>query len=169
MHVYECKVPFSDIADYPLGGLLASWEEQRGLEHRSQRLLPGRGDFDLRPIRSLLGRINLLSVHRSPDALRFVWRRHGGEGVQVHGIDRTGLDTTTLNPERYRDVVERHYREVVDLRTPTLYEIESIFDHHQTPRFYRRLLLPFATDGHNVDMLLSAWDEESRSRDPVRM
>jgi hypothetical protein len=168
MHVYECKVPFSDIADYPLGGLLASWERQRDLEHGSHRLLQGRGDFDLSPIRTLLGRINLLSVHRSHDALRFVWRRHGGEGVDMHGIDRTGLDTTTLTPARYRDVVERHYREAVDLRAPTLYEIESIFDRHQTPRFYRRLLLPFATDGHNVDMLLSALDEESRGRNPIR-
>jgi hypothetical protein len=65
MHIYECRLPFSDVADCALGGLLASWRGQRDAETGSNRLLPGRGDFDLRLIRTLLGRINLLAVTRA--------------------------------------------------------------------------------------------------------
>jgi hypothetical protein len=42
MHIYESRLPFSDISDYPLGGLLASWLRQRDAESGSLRLLPGR-------------------------------------------------------------------------------------------------------------------------------
>jgi hypothetical protein len=163
MNVYERRLPLDDIAGCPLGDLLAYWERRRG-KGGSCLALPARRDLNFRSIKSLLGRINVVAVHREPPAMRFVWCLHGTESVLVHGVDRTGKDTSTLQPAYYRELVERHYGECVTRGEPTLYEIESDFDRVRRPQYYRRLLLPLAADGRTVDMLLTAWDADLRSR-----
>jgi hypothetical protein len=163
MNVYERRLPLDDIAGCPLGDLLAYWERRRG-NGGSCLALPARRDLNFRSIKSLLGRINVVAVHREPPAMRFVWCLHGTESVLVHGVDRTGKDTSTLHPAYYRELVERHYRECATCGEPTLYEIESDFDRVRRPQYYRRLLLPLAADGRTVDMLLAAWDADLRSR-----
>jgi hypothetical protein len=163
MNVYERRLPLDDIAGCPLGDLLAYWERRRG-KGGSRLTLPARSDLNVRSIKPLLGRINVVAVHREPPAMRFIWRMHGTESVLVHGVDRTGKDTSTLHPAYYRELVERHYGECVTRGEPTLYEIESDFDRVRRPQYYRRLLLPLAADGRTVDMLLTAWDADLRSR-----
>jgi hypothetical protein len=162
MNVYERRLPLDNIAGCPLGDLLVYWERRR--EGESSVALPARQDLNLSSITSLLGRINVIAVHREPPAMRFVWRQHGTESVLVHGVDRTRKDTSTLRPAYYRELVERHYRECATRGEPTLYEIECAFDRVQQPQYYRRLLLPLAADGRTVDMLLAAWDADLRSR-----
>jgi hypothetical protein len=112
------------VAQHPLGDLLAYWERRRG-KGGSHLALPARQDLNLHLIKSLIGRINVIAVHREPPAMRFVWCQHGTESVLVHGVDRTGKDTSTLRPAYYRELVERHYRECASRGEPTLYEIES--------------------------------------------
>jgi hypothetical protein len=152
--IRESRLPMSAIATSPLGELLAfwTWSAQDGLPgwHRL-------GDFFLP---SLASRTNVIGVQHDHPALRFVWRRHASDSVSVHGLDRSGKDTSTLTPTPYRELVERHYGECVISGKPTLYEIDSPFDHHLQPQFYRRLLLPFGLDRLRVDLLLTAWDTE---------
>ena len=91
MNVYERRLPLDDIAGCPLGDLLAYWERRRG-KGGARLALPARRDLNLRSIKSLLGRINIVAVHREQPAMRFVWCLHGTESVLVHGVDRTGKD-----------------------------------------------------------------------------
>jgi hypothetical protein len=131
--VYERRLPLGDIAGSPLGDLLAYWERQRD----ARRALPARCHLKVLSIEPLLGRINLIAVHREPPPMRFVWRLHGKDSVLVHGVDRTGKDTSTLQPVYYRELVERHYAECATFGEPTLYEIASAFDRVQQPQHYR--------------------------------
>jgi hypothetical protein len=163
LKLYERRLPLSDLAACPLGDLLAYWERRRGND-RSRAALPARRDLDVLSITSLRGRINLIAVQREPGGMRFVWHLHGTESVLVHGIDRTGKDTSTLRPPHYRELVERHYVECATRCEPTLYEIVSDFDRVRQPQYYRRLLLPLAADGRTVDMLLVGWDAGLRGR-----
>jgi len=152
--IHESRLPLTTIGGCPLGDLLAYWtwsakDGPPGGHKLGNFLFP-----------SLVHRTNLIGIRRDRATLRFVWRRHGSDSVLVHGVNRTGKDTGTLTPAPYRELVERHYGECVTSGKPTLYEIESPFDHHLRPQYYRRLLLPFATDGLMVDLLLAAWDAE---------
>ena len=87
MNVHERRLPLNDIVGCPLGGLLAYWERRRG-KSGSPLGLPARRDVNVHSIKSLLGRINVVAVHREPPAMRFVWCLHGTESVLVHGVDR---------------------------------------------------------------------------------
>jgi hypothetical protein len=156
--IYQCRLPLAEIAGSPLGDLLARWEEQ----HVARGALPARRQLEVLSIEPLLGRINLIAVQRDP--LRFVWRLHGRNSVLVHGIDRTGKDTTTLRPAYYRVLVEWHYAACAICGEPTLHEIQGSFDGIEAIQYYRRLLLPLAEDGQAVDTLLSAWDTDVRTR-----
>jgi hypothetical protein len=163
MHVYERRLRLGDIGDCPLGALFACWKRYPSAVG-SLRMLPGRRALDSISIEPVLGRVNIVAVQRKQEGFRFVWRRHGVDGAVLHGDDLTGKDTSTLHPLGYRELIERHYGEAAMLGEPTLYELESIYEHHLSPRYYRRLVLPLATDGRTVDMLVTAWDANLRGR-----
>jgi hypothetical protein len=118
--------------------------------------LPGRDDIEPGPVHKLLPRIFLLDVLRTPgsERLGFRFRLVGSEFFEINGVELTGLTIEqAFAPERV-EAMRSAYTEVVTSRKPllTLRTSPGVEDRHHI--LYDRLLLPLASDGGTVDMIL---------------
>ena len=128
----------------------AYWQSRRP----SAGLLPSRTDLDPVDIPQLLPWINLIEVHYTEAGdVRFRHRLVGTGIVEMRDRDATGkwfdefYDRDTLR--RIRTVMD----EVIELREPRIFDndLGSVGKPH---RRYRTLLLPLASDGRSVDMVI---------------
>lgn len=129
-----------------LATLLAFW---RGLVPSG---LPGRQHLD--PIAigtALLPYVFLADV--LDGGQRFRWRLIGTHIVSHAGTDDTGKELGATVGPGTRDAILGHYRQVAQNRQPLCHRSEFV---GQDGRVYRydRLLLPMASDGATVDMIL---------------
>jgi hypothetical protein len=115
-------------------------------------LLPGRRHFDPAAVHKLLALVWLVDVHRAP--LRFKYRLIGTAHVEAEGRDRTGewLDeaherfaTSTALPQF---VAVAEAGRIAFYRGPPAYVVKKDYI------AIERLILPLATGGRMVDMLL---------------
>lgn len=136
-----------ELADLPseIRPLFAYWRKQR-----NDRLMPSRAQIDPTDLRAMLRYTSLVEI--TPAPRNFLYRVIGTNLSHRPGGPRDRRNTTELRPERYRQMVERHYGEACDLRRPTLYGVKLSFKDVQLT--YRRLILPLANDGANPNMLL---------------
>jgi len=116
--------------------------------------LPGRQDVDPLDIPELLPHIAMYDVVREADRLRFRIRLLGTANVQLMGSDCTGqfLDEQ-MRPEEGAPVIAT-YRLVVDEGRPHYWR-SFLSTPGREHMHYERLLLPLATDGAAVDMMLA--------------
>lgn len=130
---------------------LAYWRARKP----SPGLLPSRQDLDpLDMPRSLLPWINLIEVHRADDDLRYRHRLVGTGIVDMRNRDGTGFWFEQLYEPARRQQIRRVLDGVVRDRQPDILRD----DLGNTGRFYRTLhslVLPLATDGVSVDMLMA--------------
>ena len=127
--------------------------KQVGLYWRSKiknGLLPARGDIDPVEIPSLLRHIILWEVEHSP--LRFRGRLVGSHIVAMSGRDSTGRYIDYIDDN---GVIEAEYRAATASGLPRYQERRAHWPNHDF-KYYARLLLPLAKDGHSVDMLFGA-------------
>ena len=116
------------------------------------RPMPSRKDLDPVHVPRHLASMMLIDVLRDP--LRFRYRLVGTRVVEASGEDRTGrffdeFEFFSVNP-----IVMEQYRTTVEMRQP-LYSLEPFTNCiKQTSYEVERLLLPLATDGERVDMVL---------------
>jgi hypothetical protein len=118
---------------------------------RCGRLAPKRRDIDPVDLVDVLPRIMLIDVDGNPP--RFRYRLSGTAIGHTHGTEPTGKTPLDLPPAPYGQLLERHYRECVERKEPSLYLI--VLDTLDRSRAYARLLLPFSEDGATVSMLMT--------------
>ncbi len=115
--------------------------------------LPGRQHLDPMHIPELLPSVWLLDVQREPFRLRY--RLVGTRIEEVRGQKLTGTWLDDTSPEIVNfEAYYRRYRGVVESRQPNWRRGRSQMQHLRDIEELENILLPLATDGNGVDMLL---------------
>jgi hypothetical protein len=118
---------------------------------RRGRPLPARADFDPLDLKYLMGKLLLVDVLREP--LRFRFRLVGTELVKHAGIDLTGRMLDDYPYPEFREHMRELYTAAVTTRQPLgSSQARLVLDGRL--RRYEGLLLPLASDGETVDMLM---------------
>lgn len=125
-------------------------------------ILPGRQHFDPLDIPDLMPWVIMFNVNRKQAAIRFQFRLVGTGVVERYGRDMTGK----FFEEAYRDeTLERQiktYTEVAVTANPSSTRQKvPVADKEFVD--YERLILPMASDGQTVDLLIAlmAFDNSS--------
>jgi hypothetical protein len=118
---------------------------------RRGRPLPARADFDPIDLKYVLGKLLLVDVLREP--LQFRFRLVGTELVKRLGVDLTGRTLDDYPDPEYREFLRQRYTAAVAARRP-LSSIQTRLILDGRLRRYEALLLPLASDGVTVDMLM---------------
>lgn len=136
--------------DVRLADLLTYWRNKR-----AGRRFPARADIDPLDLRSLLGNINLIDVMRDDASrFRFRYRLFGSEFVFYHGGDLTGVWVDEIPNAVYREQLSGLYTHVVMTGATPMVSYDYLLE-SQRHRF-QALILPLASDGETVDMILSS-------------
>ena len=114
--------------------------------------LPGRQHLDPLDIPDLLPNVLLIDV-LSRDDFRF--RLVGTALAARIGRDTTGLSIIEAYPNADWEKIRPDYLYVLDRRRPCL-RWTAVTDIRGKRQAYQRLLLPLASDGEHVDMILAA-------------
>ena len=144
------------------------WLFDYWLERLDGRRLPGRADIDPIDFPHLLGRINLIDISRSQERLRFRYRLWGTKIAEMIGRDYTGrLIEDVVLPRDYRRI-GKVLCDIVETGRPHFWQVPVPFIGRDFGS-YRRLMLPLAGDGLEVDMLVSLIieDDSAYSEPPV--
>jgi hypothetical protein len=137
------------------------WPEFRTLYRywqlkKSEDQLPGRRDIDPSDIPELLSGIYLVDVAKRPDTKSFIFRFRlvGTAHFEINGIEITGMTIEQAFTPDHLHNVRAAYTEVVMSKAPlvTYGARSAVID--KSHLLFDRLLLPLASDGSNVDMLL---------------
>jgi hypothetical protein len=129
-----------------LAELLRYWQRLKG------DALPARGDLDPIDIgAALLPHVFLADV--LDGGRRFRWRLIGTHILRHAGSNDTGKDLEVSLAPAMKETIIGHYRRVVDERRPLCHRGEFVGRDQRLYR-YDRLLLPLASDGERVDLVL---------------
>jgi hypothetical protein len=121
-------------------------------KHRAA-LLPGRADIDPLDIPDLLPHISMLDVVREDGALRFRFRLVGTANVQIAGREHTGAFIEDVFEPADVAQLQTIYRTIVETREPHFWQIR-LGTMGNPAAHYARLMVPLATDGLTVDLLM---------------
>ncbi|MDY0873185.1 PAS domain-containing protein [Dongia rigui] len=116
--------------------------------------LPARAAFDPFDMRKLLGRIVLLDVLEAP--LRFRFRLVGTDWVARFGLDPTNTFVDDFPRVQSRAFIRDVMTKVATGRQPLMVRRSVIIEGEYFR--YGMLLLPLATDGSTVDMIMMGFD-----------
>lgn len=146
--------PSQGIRDARLTQLLADWEARR-----RGRTFPSRADFTPHDLKYLIGNLSLLDVVYAP--LRFRYRIHATRLAQRIGVELTGRWADEIPNPVHAAGARRHFTAVIEQRTPLVYRRLHEFVTDNLPHNCEILALPLASDGHTINMLMSAfvWDD----------
>ena len=118
-------------------------------------LMPGRQHFQPQSVPAVLPRVILLDVHRPP--LRYKYRLVGTKEVELYGHDPTGRWYDEVRPRSsktengYRRLTDAAERGIMSYRKGPVLAIR-----HREHQSAENLVVPFATDGRTVDMIIVA-------------
>lgn len=148
----ECDVqwescPLADIPDPILARMYGYW-----VGKCAGRPFPDRGDIDPLDFPWALGNVCLLDVD-GVDPPRFRYRLQGSNLTKYGNGAMTGRTVDQLRPRSASAMMQRHFREVVETRKPTLYRIRMSFTDHSFE--YLRLALPLSHGGEGVAMIMT--------------
>jgi hypothetical protein len=135
------------IFDPRLRQLLAYWNKERG-----ERPLPARTDIDPVELKFLLGYIMLLDV--LPEPRQFRVRLQGTELQWWLGCDLTGKALDQLPSAELVAVAHDCLASTVETRAPFHKMGDELIG--DMPRRFEALLLPLASDGVVIDIVLAA-------------
>ena len=143
----RCEVHVLSIRTPQLQTLYLDWDHRR-----NGRQFPARRDFDVLDLKYIIGNLSLLDVSYEP--LRFRFRLHASGVSERVGYEMTGHDLDELPQPDTREVMRRHYVDVVERRMPIVQMRErEILDNRLV--HCEVLALPLARDGKTIDMLMS--------------
>lgn len=145
--------------DTDLARLLALWDAQRGGAPTPPRALIRPEEFAF-----MLGRLNLIEVRA--EAPRFWFRIFGTEIGKYRAGEMTGKSSADLVPRDYRQVVESHFAEAHARQAPTLHQI--YLSNGPIVRKYRRIILPYASEGDHAGFLLTGTHFPESTREVVQ-
>jgi hypothetical protein len=115
--------------------------------------LPGRADIDPIEMRFALGHLLLVDVERGAPP-RFRHRLVGTHIVERAGYDATGRYVDEIPDAELAARICESYERALATKAPVRQVIDDIVDGRSTKLELVRL--PLASDGENVDMILSA-------------
>ena len=124
-------------------------------KHRDGRL-PGRQDIDPLEIPDLLPHVSILDVVGEGDAMRFRFRLVGTANVHIAGREHTGAFIEDVFEADDAARLQTAFRGIVESREPH-YWLTSVAVRGNRPVHYARLMVPLASDGQNVDMLMGVF------------
>ncbi len=144
------------IADEKIRRFYRYWLGKRG-----GRNFPARADLDPLDFPYVLGDVVLVDVQRSPPGSRWPWtfryRLVGTRIVERDGYDLTGNTLEDLPEPQYRERVRATWMEVCQTGMPAHRVRELMMDRRL--RRYEVIVLPLASNGEDVDMLISVQRE----------
>ena len=131
--------------------LYAYWRAKR-----KNGRLPSRNDIDPLAFPALLPGIFLVDVIRTPasETLGFRFRLAGTAHLEINQIEITGLTVEEAFSADHGRQARAAYEEVVATRTPKFFHGARAAVAGRSHWVFDRLLLPLASDGETVDMLL---------------
>jgi hypothetical protein len=132
-----------------LSQLLSMW-----LDRRKTDGLPARASFDPLDMRKLLGRIVIVDVLSDP--LRFRFRLVGTDWVTQFGFDPTNTFVEDFPRVQSRAFIKEVMSKTVLERVPLMVRRSVIIDGEYFR--YGMLLLPLASDGASVDMIMMGFE-----------
>lgn len=140
-----------EIAHGKLRALHRFWESLRP----APDLLPGRQHFSAEDIWPWIGHIGMVDVERGgrPGVpFRFRIRLQGEHLARLTGNGRPSLYLDETLHTKYRDLILAQHSEAAATSMP-VYRIQ--IDEAKSWKRIDRLVLPFASDGHTVDLLMT--------------
>jgi hypothetical protein len=120
--------------------------------HPQQRGLPGRQHFDPLQVAPLLPWLWLVDIHRDP--LRFKFRLYGTQHILPSGGDHTGKWIDEAYPNFTASDVYSDYVDVAE-KAAVSYRKGRASYHAPDYKELERVMLPLASDGRTVDMILA--------------
>ena len=137
----DCHPRIRELHDYWLG-----------LWHDGDTM-PGRQDFSPFAVKHLLPDLWLLDVQHDP--LRFRYRLIGTRIVERHGRDHTGRWVDEVHPSFVSPAVQGQFKSAAECGTVGWRRGHPLFAYDNRPGItIERIILPLASDGAIVDMLL---------------
>ena len=112
--------------------------------------MPARADLNPAELAKILSKVMLVDV--LTQAPHFRYRVFGTSIADWIRFDATGQTLDAIEPENYRKMLFATYMECVGARGPIAHRV--LWDTKEVPHRYKRLMMPLAADGKNVDMLL---------------
>jgi hypothetical protein len=139
-------LPEIEIVDPCIRQLYDYWLSKRG-----ERRYPARAEIDPLDFRYALGDVTLVEV--GADRRSFTYRLHGSNLSARDGYDLTGKTLEAIPEAEYRERVRRGFTIAVDTGAPRHGIRDIVVDGRR--RCFEYLILPLASDGNDIDMLLS--------------
>ena len=135
------------------------WRAKRGDAN-----YPARAALDPVEFSYVLGDVVLIDVHKSPDdgCWKFRYRLIGTKVAARDGYDLTNQTLDDLPEPEYRERIRATWTEVCATGTPAHYIRELVLD--QRLRCYEVVVLPLASNGRDIDMLISVQRETAPKR-----
>ena len=148
----------SPTADYPVPEELDDPRFRRLFDywlskHRDE-LLPGRAEIDPLEIPELLGNINLIDVVHEDGSIRFLYRVWGTAVTDLYGHDHTDKFADEIPLPTKSDAIQRVLEASAQSGKPHFWQVPLPVENHDF-KSNRRLLLPLASDGVNVDKFIA--------------
>lgn len=116
--------------------------------------MPGRADFDPLDLKKFLGRIVLFDVLQEPRRFRF--RLVGTDWVLRFGLDPTHTLVDDFPRAESRPFINDVLGRTVDGRVPLIVRRSVLIEGRYYS--YGMLLMPLASDGNAIDMVMAGFD-----------
>jgi len=129
------------------------------VEKRQPDRLPGQRDIDLFTFPDLLPWIILHDVINVGGRRRFRIRMEGTEVTKLFGTHRTGKWLEEVFTPRDAKRIHQSYETVADTREPRIWQTHATLPSGEV-LYYKRLLMPLASDGSTVDRLFGMLEFE---------
>ena len=140
------RIDLADLQHEKTRQLLQYWRDRCTSER-----LPARTDVDPIEMDFILGNVVLIDVLRDP--LRFRYRLIGANLTEHVGFDPTGLMIDQHPDRTFQEMVVTVLTEMVESGEPMAIRLDDLVDARD--RKFEAVLLPLATDGRTVDMVLA--------------
>lgn len=148
------------IVDPGIRRFVEYWRTKRG-----DARFPARAALDPVDFAYVLGDVVLIETAKSPPNSTFPWRFRyrliGSNVVTRDGYDLTNKTLDELPEPEYRERIRTTWTEVCETGIPAHYIRDLFLDHRW--RCYEVVVMPLATNGQDIDMLISVQRETRRA------
>jgi len=142
----------AQIVDPLIRRFVEYWRSMRG-----GAVYPSREAIDPLDFRYVLGDVVLIDAQRAPVGSQHPWsfryRLIGANIVERDGYDLTNKTIDDLPEPQYRERIRETWLDVCETGVPVYYVRELFLDHR--PRRYEVVVMPLASNGRDIDMLIS--------------
>jgi hypothetical protein len=146
----------ADIADPQIRRFVEYWQGKRGAAR-----YPARAALDPIEFRYVLGDVVIIAAKRAAPGSQFPWafryRLIGANVVARDGYDLTNKSLDDLPEPEYRERVRTTWTAVCDSGVPAHHIRDLHLDNRM--RRYEAVVLPLASNGNDIDMLISVQRE----------